>query len=59
VNLDQTDEQQIALTMTEITSTEDTGGSAIVSYSLEWDEGSLGLSYEALVGYDSNNIQLT
>ena len=45
--------------MTAITLTEDTGGSAIVSYSLEWDGGSLGLSYEALVGYDSNNIQLT
>ena len=58
VNFDQTDEQQIALMMTEITLTEDTGGSAIVSYSLEWDGGSLGLSYEALVGYDSNNIQL-
>ena len=30
-----------------------------MSYSLEWDEGSIGLSYEALVGYDSNNIQLS
>jgi len=37
VNLDETDETQITVIMTELTTAEEVGGSPIVSYSLEWD----------------------
>jgi hypothetical protein len=32
------------------------GGSPILSYSLEWDQGGGGLSYVALIGYDTENV---
>lgn len=35
------------------------GGSAITSYSLEWDSGTSGSSYSVLTGDVSNNIVLT
>ena len=34
----------------------ETGGAEIISYSLEWDGGNEGNTFEALVGLDSNNI---
>jgi hypothetical protein len=33
-----------------------TGGSPILSYSLEWDQGGGGLSYVALTGFGSANL---
>lgn len=35
------------------------GGSDITSYSLEWDQGTNGASYESIIGETSNNIQLS
>jgi hypothetical protein len=34
----------------------ETGGSAILSYSLEWDQGGGGLSYVALSGQDQDSL---
>jgi hypothetical protein len=39
--------------------TEKNGGSPITSYSLEWDEGTGGVSYVALIGSDSDNLVRT
>lgn len=36
-----------------------TGGSDIVSYSLEWDAGTSGATYSSLIGETSNNILMT
>lgn len=44
--------------MTALTDPLLTGGSPIVSYNLEWDNGSNGASYVSLVGESENNIQL-
>ena len=46
--------------MTALTTVEETGGSPIVSYGLEWDGGQEGSNtFETLVGDEINNIQLT
>jgi hypothetical protein len=37
----------------------DNGGSPIISYSLEWDAGSGGVSFIPLTGLTSNNILLS
>ena len=63
VDLGQTNESQITLRMTPLILLTQTGGSPIVSYSLEWDggqnnDGSGSLVYESLIGEASNNIQL-
>jgi hypothetical protein len=44
--------------MTTVTGTDD-GGSDIISYSLEWDAGTLGTVYYVLNGYTSDNFVLT
>ena len=56
VNLDDTNEHQISLQMTAFAFISETGGAEIISYSLEWDGGNEGNTFEALVGLDSNNI---
>jgi hypothetical protein len=43
--------------MTVLTGT-DTGGSDILSYSLEWDSGSGGASFTPLIGYSTNSLVL-
>lgn len=53
-----TDTTKITLVMTAVTGT-NTGGSTIVSYSLEWDSGTSGATFTSLIGESSNNIQLT
>ena len=58
VNLDETNEFQISLEMTPFAFVTETGGSEIVSYSLEWDGGLDGTEFIPLTGHDSNNIQL-
>ena len=42
--------------MTAFSSADETGGSEIISYSLEWDGGNEGTTFTALVGEESNNI---
>jgi hypothetical protein len=42
VDYDLTDETKIRAIMTEMTLDEETGGSPIISYSMDWDEGSSG-----------------
>ena len=58
VNLDETNEFQISLDMTSFAFFTETGGSQIVSNSLEWHGGLDGTTSIPLTGYDSNNIQL-
>jgi hypothetical protein len=41
-----------------MTGTENTGGSPITSYSLEWDQGT-GAAFTPVIGFYSNNIVLT
>jgi hypothetical protein len=48
----------ISVYMTSMTDEVSSGGSAITSYSLEWDEGT-GVAFTPIIGYDSNNIVLT
>mmetsp|Transcript_29136 Transcript_29136/g.28196 ORF Transcript_29136/g.28196 Transcript_29136/m.28196 type:complete len:163 (-) Transcript_29136:195-683(-) len=45
---------QIAVEWTELTLTADTGNSAITSYQLQWDAGSLGVSWYEVVGFSSD-----
>ena len=45
--------------MTAMTDPTLTGGSPIISYSLEWDSGSNGAFFTSLIGETSNNILLT
>ena len=45
--------------LTAMTNDLQTGGSPIISYSLEWDKGTSGNSYEPIVGYLDNNMNLT
>jgi hypothetical protein len=54
-----TDMTQTQVSMTPLTSSAATGGSPIISYSLEWDNGFGGTSFVALAGATTNNIQLT
>lgn len=42
--------------MSAFDSINETGGSEIVSYSLEWDAGEEGTTFISLVGEDVNNI---
>ena len=58
VHFENTNENQIALEMTAMLPAIDTGGSAIISYSLEWDGATSLASFSALVGELNNNIQL-
>ena len=44
--------------MTAFSTVSDTGGSEIISYSLEWDGGQIGNSFQVLIGEEYNNIQL-
>ena len=57
VNLDETNEFQISLEMTPFAFFTETGGSHIVSNSLEWHGGLNGTTSIPLTGYDSNNSQ--
>jgi len=57
-DLANTDTTQATVSMTALVDLVQTGGSPIVSYSLEWDQGTNGASFVALNGVDSNNIQL-
>lgn len=45
--------------MTAMILSNQTGGSQIISYSLEWDEGSSGIYFVPIVGYLNNNTNLT
>ena len=56
VDLPNTNTYQTIVFMQPLTSASETGGSPIVSYSLEWENGSNGASYVAINGIDSNNI---
>lgn len=58
VNYDETNESQISLVMTAFASIAETGGSEIISYSLEWDGGNPGTQFDSFIGEDTNNIQL-
>ena len=58
VDLSKTNENQIALEMTAMIAVSETGGSPIVSYSLEWDDASSQLFFTSLIGETVNNIQL-
>ena len=58
VNLDSTDTTQTIVYMTALMDSTSTGGSPIVSYSLEWDNGSNGASLAVINGDTSNSIQL-
>ena len=42
--------------MTAFASVVETGGSPIISYSLEWDGGHTGNTFEVLIGEEYNNI---
>lgn len=53
-----TDTSKTTLSMTAFTDSTMTGGSPIVSYSLEWDNGQNGASWIVLNGDPDNNIQL-
>ena len=44
--------------MSSVTGT-NTGGSSIISYNLEWDNGTYGASFTSLIGYSTNNILLS
>ena len=46
-----TNDKQITLFWSPISSDQDTGGSAILSYGLEWDNGSSGNTWSAIMGY--------
>lgn len=56
----QTDTTKATVYMTALVAQADIGGSPILSYSLEWDNGSNGASFVSLIGGDGapNNIQL-
>jgi len=56
----QTNEGQIRVTMPEILDSDSAanGGSAILSYSLEWDSGFTGTGFTALTGAASDNLEL-
>jgi len=56
VNYAETSERQISLRMSPFTSVLDTGGSDIISYALYWDGGTIGNSFDVLIGEASNNI---
>ena len=55
-DLAHTDTTKATVSMTSLTDPTLTGGSPIVSYSIEWDQGSSGSSFVALNGIQSNNI---
>jgi len=58
VDLVNTNTYQTIVWMTVMSNFVETGGSPIVSYSLEWDNGSNGASWVVLNGVSSNNILL-
>ncbi len=58
VDLASTNTYQTIVFMTPMTDTVETGGSPIVSYSLEWDNGSNSASFVVLNGVTENNIML-
>jgi hypothetical protein len=58
VDLPSTNTYQTIVFMQPLVSASETGGSPIVSYSLEWDNGSNGAGYVVLNGVEENNIQL-
>ena len=53
-----TNESQIRVNMTSMNLISETGGSPIISYSLEWDEGSSRNYFVPIIGYYDNNMQL-
>jgi hypothetical protein len=57
---DSTNETQITVEMTEVLDSDvvGSGGSPILSYSLEWDWGTSGAGYVAVTGYASDSLQL-
>lgn len=44
--------------MTAMTTELETGGSPIISYAMDWDEGSSGNKYSPFVGFYDNNLDL-
>jgi hypothetical protein len=56
VDLPSTNTYQTIVFMQPLVSASETGGSPIVSYSLEWDNGSNGAGYVVLNGLEENNI---
>ena len=48
----------ISVMIPEITDIKSVGGSKILSYSLEWNNGLIGSEYEAVTGYDSDCLEL-
>lgn len=51
-----TSSSKIVVDWTAITVSADTGDSAILSYNLEWDAGSVGSTWVDLIGYSTNSI---
>lgn len=58
VDYDNTDTTKITVVMTSVTGT-NTGGSDVISYNLEWDNGTYGVAFTSIIGYSSNNILLS
>lgn len=54
-----TSSSQIVVTWSALTSTDATGGTAIVSYELSWDSGTNGGTWTALKGYASPDTAVT
>lgn len=54
-----TNESQIELEWNALTEHAETGGSEVTSYNLQWDAGQYGLEWTHLVGYESDNLDLS
>ena len=53
---EETSEERLVFSWTEMTAKEVTGGTQIISYNVQWDGGSAGAAWSHLAGFTSNFI---